>query len=191
MYDASTGFPDGTVVKNLSANAADTGDSGLIHGSGRSLGGENGNPLQYILAWKIPWTEEPGRLQSMWSQRVWHNWETRCINRYKVKVLVAQSCQTLCNPMNWSLPGSSVHGILQARILEWIAIPFSRGSFWPKDQNLSLLHCKQILYHLSHPGSPTGKKKKKVLISFLLTSLPKRWLFILSLNTFIHSSNIF
>ena len=48
--------------------------------------------------------------------------------RYFVKVLSAQSCQTLCNPMDCSSPGSSVHGILQARILEWIAIPFSRGS---------------------------------------------------------------
>ena len=42
-------------------------------------------------------------------------------------VLVAQSCLTLCDPMDCSPPGSSVHGILQARILEWVAIPFSRG----------------------------------------------------------------
>ena len=44
------------------------------------------------------------------------------------KVLVAQLCLTLCNPMDCSPPGLSVHGILQARILEWVAIPFSRGS---------------------------------------------------------------
>ena len=44
------------------------------------------------------------------------------------KMLVAQSCPTLCNPMGSSSPGSSVHGILQARILEWSAISFSRGS---------------------------------------------------------------
>ena len=50
------------------------------------------------------------------------------------KVLVAQPCPTLCNPMDCSLPGSSVHGILQARILEWIAIPFFRGSSWSRDQ---------------------------------------------------------
>ena len=43
-------------------------------------------------------------------------------------VLAAQSCLTFCNPMDYSPPGSSVHGILQARILEWVAIPFSRGS---------------------------------------------------------------
>ena len=44
-----------------------------------------------------------------------------------VYVLVSQLCLTLCNPMDCSLPGSSVHGILQARILEWVAIPFSPG----------------------------------------------------------------
>ena len=46
----------------------------------------------------------------------------------EVKVLVAQSCWTLCDPMGYRLPGSSVHRILQARVLEWVAIPFSRGS---------------------------------------------------------------
>ena len=43
-------------------------------------------------------------------------------------VLVIQSCPTLCDPMDCSPPGSSVHGIRQARILDWIGIPFSRGS---------------------------------------------------------------
>ena len=43
----------------------------------------------------------------------------------KVKSEVTQSCPTLCNPMDCSLPGSSIHGILQARVLEWIAIAFS------------------------------------------------------------------
>ena len=51
----------------------------------------------------------------------------------KVKVLVAQWCPTICNPMDCSLPGSSVHGILQARMLEWGAAPFSRGSSWLRD----------------------------------------------------------
>ena len=47
--------------------------------------------------------------------------------------LVIQSCPTLCNPMNHRLPGSSVHGILQARILEWVSIAFSRISSHPRD----------------------------------------------------------
>ena len=52
----------------------------------------------------------------------------------KVKVLVYQLCPTLCDPMDCSLPDCFVHGILQARVLEWIAIPFSGGSFQPRDQ---------------------------------------------------------
>ena len=52
----------------------------------------------------------------------------------KVKVLVAQSYLTLCDLVGCNPPGSSVHGILQARIPEWVAIPFSRGSSWPRDR---------------------------------------------------------
>ena len=55
-------------------------------------------------------------------------------NPLKVKVSVAQLCPTLCNPVDCSPPGSSVHGILQARILEWVAISFSRGSSQPKNR---------------------------------------------------------
>ena len=51
-----------------------------------------------------------------------------------VCVLFTQLCLTLCDPMNCSPPGSSVHGIFQARILEWVAIPFSRGFSQPRDQ---------------------------------------------------------
>ena len=47
---------------------------------------------------------------------------------------VSQSCPTLCDPMDYSLPGSSVHGILQARILEWVAISFSRRSSQPRNR---------------------------------------------------------
>ena len=58
--------------------------------------------------------------------------------------------------MDCGLPGFSVHGILQARILEWVAISFSRGSSWPRNLGLNpgLLHCRQILYRLSYEGSP-------------------------------------
>ena len=51
-----------------------------------------------------------------------------------VKALVTQSCLTLCDPMDIRLPGSSVHVILQARIMEWVPIPFSRGSSQLRDQ---------------------------------------------------------
>ena len=53
---------------------------------------------------------------------------------YMLLLKHTQSCPTLCNPMDCSPPGSSIHGILQARILEWVAIPFSRGSSQFKDQ---------------------------------------------------------
>ena len=55
-------------------------------------------------------------------------------NESGVKALVAQSCPALCDPMDCSLPGSSVHGILQTKILKWVAIPFSRGSSQPRDR---------------------------------------------------------
>jgi len=66
-----TGFPGGSVVKNLPANARDTRDSGLIHGLGRSPGEVATHSS--ILAWKISRTDEPGGLQSMGSQRVGHD----------------------------------------------------------------------------------------------------------------------
>ena len=53
---------------------------------------------------------------------------------YYMKELVTQSCLTLCDPVDCSLPGSSVLEILQTKILEWVAIPFSRGSSQPRDQ---------------------------------------------------------
>ena len=54
----------------------------------------------------------------------------------KVRAQLLQSCPTLCNPMGCSPPGSSVHGVSQARILEWIAVPFSRVSSSPRDWTL-------------------------------------------------------
>ena len=76
-----------------------------------------------------------------------------------VGVLVTQSCPTLCDPMDYSSPGSSVHGILQAkRILEWVALPSSRGIFLSQGLNLGLLRCRQILYCLGHQGSPHSKR---------------------------------
>ena len=67
-------------------------------------------------------------------------------------VLVGPTCLTLCNPMDCSPPCSSVHGILQARILEWVAMPFFRGSSQSRNRT-QVLHCRQILYHTSHLGA--------------------------------------
>ena len=70
-------------------------------------------------------------------------------------VLVIQSCPTFCDPMDYSPPGSSVHGIPQARILEWITIHFSRGIFPTQGSNPRFLHWQADSLPLSHLGSPT------------------------------------
>ena len=68
-----------------------------------------------------------------------------------VRTKPLQSCLTLWNPMDCSLPGSSAHGILQARILEWVAMPSSRRLFWPRDRtrHVSYISCfgRRALYH--------------------------------------------
>ena len=71
-YSFIWGFPGGSEVEVSACNA---GDPGSIPGLGRSPGEGNGNPL-HILAWGIPWTEDPGRLQSTGSQKVGHDWAT-------------------------------------------------------------------------------------------------------------------
>ena len=71
-------------------------------------------------------------------------------------VLISQSCLTLCGPMDCSPPGFSAHEILQARILEWVAISSSRGSSQPRDRIhlVHLLHWQADSLPLSHMGSP-------------------------------------
>ena len=152
------------------------------------------------LVWKIPWVEEPRRLQSVGSQRVGHDFtftfhtskrfgniiympvftealftmfkrwkqpKSPLIDKQVDKIQMnRQTCVhakslysyvTLFDPMNSSSPGSSVHGILLARILEWVAIPFSRGASQPRDQTgISYVSCigRWVLYHKHHLGSP-------------------------------------
>ena len=95
----------------------------------------NGNPLQYSCL------ENPLARGAWWATvhgvvRVRHDLATKPppLSLAKVKVLVVQSCLTFCDPMDSGPPGSPVHGILQARILEWVAIPFCRGSSQPRDR---------------------------------------------------------
>ena len=101
------------------------------------------------------------KMRWLWSMLGIHN---HCILWLYHHLKVLGKCQFFscvwffATPMNCSPPGSSVHGILQARILEWVAIPFSRGSSWPRNRNAGLLHCRQILYHPSHQGSPPSSE---------------------------------
>ena len=68
----------------------------------------------------------------MWGDTSWWFWLHFSNN---LMCLVIQSCPTLCNPMDCNPPGCSIRGILQARILEWVAMPFSRGSSWSRGWN--------------------------------------------------------
>ena len=117
-----------------------------------------------VLAWRIPGTGEPGGLLSMASHRVGHDWSNlaaaaavtamyqfllfwnRSVYCGLCASTVVQSCLTLSDPMDCSLPGSSVHEISQARILEWVAISFSRGSSQPRDQVQISCTSRWILY---------------------------------------------
>ena len=80
--------------------------------------------------------------------------KTAKLNILKKKLKVTQSLPTLCDSMDCTVPG-----ILPARILEWVAFPFSRGSSQPRDGTQVLPHCRRILYQLSHQGRLCSKKK--------------------------------
>ena len=83
---------------------------------------------KFEISWELPKCDTKA-----WSGKCcWKNGTNRLISESESEV--AQSCLTLCDPMDCSLPGSSLHGILQARVLEWIAISFSRGSSQPRDR---------------------------------------------------------
>ena len=87
--------------------------------------------------------------------------------------------------MDCGLPGSSVHGILQARILKWAAISFSKGSSQPRDQTRVYLHCRQILYHLSHPYSTDNLKLRWVeLLNATQLDIGRIRIQIQAINTF-------
>ena len=102
------------------------------------------------------------------------------------KNLLPSTCPTLCDPMHCSLPGSSVHGILQARILGWVAIPFSRGSSLLKDGT-------RFLQANSLPSEPLGKpsdrekrweKITQIKVLFLFSFFRVLWGKVLALACF-------
>ena len=105
----------------------------------------------------------------------WLSWTHKMGAFYWVQVicccLIAKSCQTLCDPIGYSPPGSSLHGIHQARILEWVAIiPFSRGSSW-LGSNLCLL-CWADRFFTAEPLSTSKmltKKENEIYLLLLFT----------------------
>ena len=86
--------------------------------------------------------------------------------------LVSKSCLTLCDSLDSSPPASFARGIFQARLLEWIAISFSRGTSRLRDWTKvscavdNLLHCRQILYQLSHQETWSLTENNKILYSY-------------------------
>jgi len=93
--------------------------------------------LQSCLTLCDPHRRQPTRLPHPWDSPgkntgVGFHFLLKCM-KVKSEREVTQSCPTLCDHTVYSLPGSSLHGILQARILQWIAIHFSGGSFWPRN----------------------------------------------------------
>jgi len=133
--------------------ACNGGDLGSIPGLGRFPGEGNGNPIQY------PCLEKPMD-RGAW-QAIVHS--------------VAESGTTerlhfhFCNPLDCSLLDSSVHGILQARILEWVATSFSRGSSWPRDR--SQVSCSSCIAGRFFTAEP--RIHQKLLIKVLLDPLKK------------------
>ena len=137
------------VVKNPPANAGDTRDMGPISGSGRFPGVGNGNPLQYsCLGHPMDW--------GAWGATVHRVAENQTqLKQSKQACAILRFWRqnhfpALWDPIDCSLPGSSARGILQARILEWVAISSSRGSSWPRDQtHVPCVSCigRQVLYH--------------------------------------------
>ena len=126
------------VVKNPAASGGDTRDASLIPGLGRSSGGGIGNLLQNSCLGnpmdRGTWRATVHGVAKSWTRL--SNWtHTHTSLTYQLSS-VAQSCPTVCDPMECRPPGSSIQGIFQARILERVAMPSSRGSFWPRDWTL-------------------------------------------------------
>ena len=102
-----------------------------------------------------PHKRQPTRLPHPWDSPG-KNTEVGCHCLLRCESEVTQSCLTLCNPMDCSPPGSSVHGILQARILKWVALPSSMGSSRPGDRTcVSHISCtgRWVPYHLRQQGT--------------------------------------
>ena len=164
------GFPSSSDSKESASNA---GDQGSIPGMGRSHGEGNGNPTHSsILAWRIPWTEEPCRLQSTGSQRVRHNWVT---NTHTLPTRASLVAQTVKNPsvmqetqvqsLDWedSLEKDlASHSNIFAREIPWTEEPgslLSMGS-QPVRHNWATKHTHK---HDQLTGSKLGKEYIKAV----------------------------
>ena len=112
----------------------------------------------------------------------WATREALCTRKWSE---VAQSCPTLWDPMDCSLPGFSVHGIFQARILEWVAISFSRGSSWPRDQTqVSCIAGRRFTLWATREAPPVHKRGP---LFFVSTFVPGVIIILFNICTACHS----
>ena len=140
-------------VNNMPANAGDTRDVGSVPGLGRFPGGGNGNSS--ILAWKIPWAQEPGGLQSLVSQswtrlrRLSTHSTFMFIQRIVIMPWKALShIRLFATPWTVTPPGQNT-GVGSLSLLQ--------GIFLNKESNPGPPHCRRILYQLSLQGSPINQ----------------------------------
>ena len=82
--------------------------------------------------------------------------------------LVPKPCSTLCNPMDCSPPGSSAHGLSQARILEWVSHSLLHGILLTQGSSPGLPHCRQMVYCVSHQGNPLASRTAEKEISVVM-----------------------
>ena len=143
-------FPDGPVVRTLCFHCR---EAGSIPGRGSSCEAEpnqkqtNRKPKDFLKSFKflvyvqmfsnVCPTDFFSFGSDLFNSHAFEIHIRSVMHQYIVSLSlcreVAQSCSTLCDPMDCSPPGSSLHGILQARVLEWVAISFSRESSQPRD----------------------------------------------------------
>ena len=97
--------------------------------------------------WPLLTMSSHGIRREKGSERGWEREGENKLSGVSSCCLVAKSCPTLCDSVDCGLPGSSVHGISQARILDWVAICFSRRSSQPKDRTCVSCIGRQVLYH--------------------------------------------
>ena len=148
------------VAKNLPPSARDTRDAGSFPGSGRSPGVGNGTPF---------WCS---CLKNSMGRRTW--WATVCATAKSQPWLSDWECMINCfsrvwlfatDPMDCSPPGSSVHGILQAGILEWVVMPSTRGPSWPRNWT----HISYLLHLLM--GSLPTSASEPIPLNFFFTEV--------------------
>ena len=165
------GFPGGSDGEESTFN---TGDLGFIPGLGRSPGGGHGNPLQYSclenshgqrsLVGYSPWGQKESDATELLSTHVLCTYSTSTWVPYNKDVCVCMLCSvclTLCDPMDYSPSSSSVHGISQARILELVAISFSRESSQPGDR--TCISCIAGVFFTAEPSEKPSKEEGIIL----------------------------